>query len=180
MAAKSCGTSPVYASLDAIFSGTSFSFFSCIEVKNTTVLYAEEEVLLKKQGVKRLIDFCKGRYCAHRALEKMGYHSSPILRDANGAPIWPEEIIGSISHSGDIATAVVALNAGILGIGLDIQNKSLAFPSKVISILFHNDEVVQFLNVPYPSNPAIYSHSFINASIASGANGSNSSIRLLG
>jgi len=65
VADKICGTAPVYASLDAIFSGTSFSFFSCIEVKNTDVLYAEEKAMVMKQGFSRLTDYCKGCYCAH-------------------------------------------------------------------------------------------------------------------
>ncbi|MBP6366198.1 MAG: hypothetical protein KA343_02545, partial [Nitrosomonas sp.] len=43
-----------------------------------------------------------------------------------------------------------------------------------------NVALVNLLTAAYPSNPTTYPHSFNNASIASGANGSNSSIRLLG
>ncbi|TXI37128.1 MAG: 4'-phosphopantetheinyl transferase superfamily protein [Nitrosomonas sp.] len=147
MSGKICGTAPVYASLDAIFSGTSFSFSFCIEVKNTDVLYAEEKALMMKQGFSQLTDFCKGRYCAHQALEKIGYLAFPILRDEYGAPIWPEGITGSISHSGDAAAAVVARKTNIQGIGLDLQKREI-FPSAVLSVLFHDEEVASFLSIP--------------------------------
>ena len=144
---KSCNSLPAYSTLDKLFLGTSFSFFACHEVKNTDVLYAEEKMLLEKQSVQRLIDFCKGRYCAHKALEKMGYPTFPVLKDAYGAPIWPAKIIGSISHSGAIAAAVVACKTNIRSIGLDLQKREI-FPAAVLSVLFHDDEVASFLNVP--------------------------------
>ncbi|MBP6366952.1 MAG: hypothetical protein KA343_06485, partial [Nitrosomonas sp.] len=43
-----------------------------------------------------------------------------------------------------------------------------------------NNAPFKTVDSSYPSNPTTYPHSFNNASIASGANGSNSSIRLLG
>lgn len=147
MAGKTCGTAPVYASLAAIFSELSVSFYSCTEVQSMNVLYTEEKALVTKQGFSRLTDFCKGRYCAHQALEKIGYHAFPILRDEYGAPIWPEGITGSISHSGDAAAAVVVRKTNIQGIGLDLQKRGI-FPSAVLSVLFHDDEVASFLNIP--------------------------------
>lgn len=147
MAGKTCGTAPVYVSLAAIFSGLSVSFYSCTEVQSMNVLYTEEKALVMKQGFSRLTDFCKGRYCAHQALEKIGYHAFPILRDEYGAPIWPEGITGSISHSGDAAAAVVVRKTNIQGIGLDLQKREI-FPSAVLSVLFHDDEVASFLNIP--------------------------------
>lgn len=148
MFANNYDTLPAYTSLDEIFSGKLFSFFSCTEVINTDLLYEEEKELLIRYSFKRQVDFCKGRYCSRKALEKMGYHYSPIVRDEHGAPIWPEGATGSISHSGDIAAAVVVPNASIQGIGLDIQNMYVIFPSSVLSILLHDDEVSAFLSVP--------------------------------
>ena len=158
---KSCSPLPVHATLDALFSGTSFSYFVCHEVKNTDVLYAEEKALLAKQSFQRLIDFCKGRYCAHRALEKMGYPAFPVLKDVHGAPIWPAKIIGSISHSGAVAAAVAARKTHILGIGIDIQERGI-FPAAVLSVLFHRDEVSSFLSIPANLSD-LYAYSIFSA-----------------
>lgn len=141
------GSLPTYTSLDEILSELSVSFYSCTKVQSMNVLYTEEKKLVMKQGFSRLMDFCKGRYCAHQALEKIGCHAFPILRDEFGAPIWPEGITGSISHSGDVAAAVVARKTNIQGIGLDLQKRAI-FPSAVLSVLFHDDEVASFLSIP--------------------------------
>ena len=47
---------------------------------------------------KRLSDFATGRYCAMKALEQFGIQDAIIPIGEDRAPIWPEGIVGSISH----------------------------------------------------------------------------------
>ncbi len=162
MLAQIYNISPVYSSLEAIFVETSFSFFSCNEVRDWQVLHPSEHGLLIGQNIKRQLELCTGRYCAHCALEKIGYPNIPVLRDDHGAPIWPKGATGSISHSGDITAAVVASSNIVQGIGFDIQNKRMPFPSRVLSILFHSKEIAPFLAVP-PQISDLYAYAVFSA-----------------
>ena len=139
---------PIFISSGTLFAHKPLRVFFCSEFKSADVLFPSEKKLIENCSPKRQIDFCKGRYCAHQALEKLGRSGFAILRDPNGAPIWPFGITGSISHSGEMAAAVVAKKAEILAIGLDLQITNQTLPFKVLTTFFHSDEIKNFLNVP--------------------------------
>ncbi|MEE8435751.1 MAG: 4'-phosphopantetheinyl transferase superfamily protein, partial [bacterium] len=46
---------------------------------------------------------------------------APILRGKGRAPLWPEGVVGSITHSGGMAAAAVADAHRYAGIGLDLE-----------------------------------------------------------
>ena len=50
-----------------------FHFSICDTPKDQQVLYKSELSLITGAGIKRQQDFCAGRFCAHRVLDKMGY-----------------------------------------------------------------------------------------------------------
>ena len=65
-----------------------------------------------------------GRACADHALRQLGFSFNQPIWPKMGddrAPIWPGEVIGSISHSDDIALAVVAMRNDIDGVGVDVE-----------------------------------------------------------
>lgn len=71
---------------------------------------------------KRQIEFLCGRLCAKSCMESLGYQNPPpILPGEDRAPIWPVELVGSISHTDRLATAVVGPAAQIESIGIDIE-----------------------------------------------------------
>ncbi len=70
---------------------------------------------------RRLRSFRHGRHCARIALQKLGLPEAPVPVSAGRAPIWPEGIVGSISHTGDIACAVATRSDRLDGIGLDLE-----------------------------------------------------------
>jgi len=52
--------------------------------------------------------FYLGRTAAHNAISSLlGQDKTPILKGKRGEPIWPEGIIGAITHTGKIAIAAV-------------------------------------------------------------------------
>jgi enterobactin synthetase component D len=62
-----------------------------------------------------------GRYCASRALERLGISDViPELGDG-GAPAWPPGIVGSITHSLSLVSAAAAARHQCAGIGIDIE-----------------------------------------------------------
>ena len=70
---------------------------------------------------KRLAEFSSGRYCAIKALEQLGIKDVLIPIGEHRAPIWPEGIVGSISHCDSLTGAIVAKNSDHISLGLDIE-----------------------------------------------------------
>ncbi len=70
---------------------------------------------------RRLRSFRHGRHCARTALRKLGLPATAIPTDAQRAPVWPDGIVGSISHSRNLACAVAARTECLGGIGIDLE-----------------------------------------------------------
>lgn len=66
-------------------------------------------------------EFAAGRACAHRALRRLGIENPVVPSSEDRMPVWPEGIVGSISHSGGFCAAAAARKADIAGVGLDIE-----------------------------------------------------------
>ena len=70
---------------------------------------------------KRLADFSSGRYCATKAIEQLEIKDVIIPIGKDREPIWPEGIVGSISHCDRLTGAIVAKNTHHISLGLDIE-----------------------------------------------------------
>lgn len=84
-------------------------------------LFPEEQACVERAVVKRIREFTAGRTCARIALEQLNVSSSPILPDAKRAPIWPEGIVGSITHTDEKVAVAVAQKSDIQSIGIDME-----------------------------------------------------------
>jgi len=95
------------------------SFFT--ENDKVHFLTETEKKLTSGYSEKRLIDFSTGRYCAMQALEQIGIENVIIPTGKDRAPIWPEGIVGSISHCDSLTGAIVAKSSDTISLGLDIE-----------------------------------------------------------
>jgi phosphopantetheine--protein transferase-like protein len=84
-------------------------------------LPAREDALVETAAPKRRRDFALGRTCAHAALKNLGHGDAVIGRGANGAPLWPQGIVGSITHTRGYAAALVGEARCFSGIGVDAE-----------------------------------------------------------
>lgn len=76
---------------------------------------------LSRAATKRLAEFVAGRRCAREALHLLTGHAvSPGMAE-DRSPLWPSGIVGSISHAGDQAIAVVGDAGRYLGLGIDLE-----------------------------------------------------------
>ena len=67
-------------------------------------------------------EFATGRRCARRALDQLGFdQSASLVADSDGVPAWPEDLVGSISHSRGVAAAVAARASEYSLVGLDLE-----------------------------------------------------------
>ncbi len=69
----------------------------------------------------RAREFAAGRMCARRALAEFGIVDFPLLRAPDRQPVWPEGIVGSITHTDGYCAAVVARRSEFLGLGIDSE-----------------------------------------------------------
>jgi len=103
-------------------------------------LHVEEASAIDRAVPKRQHEFAAGRVAARRALAQIGKETSAIPMNADRSPRWPPDAVGSISHCGDLAVAVVAPKSEWLGIGLDIE-QSAAVGTDLWESLFVTEEI---------------------------------------
>ncbi|MCJ1701791.1 4'-phosphopantetheinyl transferase superfamily protein [Rathayibacter festucae] len=97
------------------------------------------------------------RACARRALALLGEAPCPLPRSPTGAPVWPEGIVGGLTHTDGYRAAVVARSIAHLGIGVDAERmrrlpddlvRTFALPSEL-------GELVRLRNAGHPAADAL-------------------------
>jgi len=78
---------------------------------------------------KRQAEFLAGRWCARKAQELLGLPPIEIGIGSNRAPVWPNGLLGSITHTGpaepggvSIACCALAPVGHYRGLGIDLEN----------------------------------------------------------
>ena len=101
------------------------SSVAVIETRATAVdasfLSVVERTYLKSVSQNRKREFIAGRFCAREAMESANISPEHILIGEKGEPIWPSNIVGSITHSHGYAAAAVARKSDIVSLGLDAE-----------------------------------------------------------
>jgi 4'-phosphopantetheinyl transferase EntD len=87
----------------------------------TDVLFAEELALIQRAVPMRRAQFSTARWCARQALAEIGVAPVPILRGPEREPLWPDGIVGSITHCRAYHAAAVASAADVRSIGIDAE-----------------------------------------------------------
>lgn len=82
---------------------------------------AEFGLLPERTSPSRLLAFQLGRGAARLALARLGVSNLPVLRGEHRQPIWPEGVVGSITHASEYAVAVVGRKGDSGGIGIDLE-----------------------------------------------------------
>jgi len=95
---------------------------------------------LSNASVRRKASFLAGRACAHAALAELGSHPCAIPIGAAGAPVWPEGVVGSISHTDRLAAAVLARTPPVRGLGLDIEDDLPLDDARMVRLICRTDE----------------------------------------
>ncbi|AVH55306.1 MULTISPECIES: 4'-phosphopantetheinyl transferase family protein [Streptomyces] len=103
-------------------------------------LYPEEQALLTRAVEKRRREFTTVRFCARRAMEKLGVPPGPILPGERGAPLWPAGLIGSMTHCEGYSAAALARATDLVSLGIDAE-PHLALPEGVLEAVALPTEV---------------------------------------
>ncbi|ROV69653.1 4'-phosphopantetheinyl transferase superfamily protein [Streptomyces globisporus] len=100
-------------------------------------LHREEADAVSSALPKRRAEFTAGRACSRAALAALsGVEPPPVPRaeDDHGAPVWPEGVVGSITHCDGYRAAAVARRADILALGIDAEPHG-ALPEGVLDLV---------------------------------------------
>jgi 4'-phosphopantetheinyl transferase EntD len=88
-------------------------------------LFAEHGIpvppALQGKPAKRLSEYLAGRICARAVLDLHGHPGYVLHAADNRAPLWPADIVGSITHNRDYAAAIAYPRRNMAGIGIDIE-----------------------------------------------------------
>lgn len=76
---------------------------------------------IQRSVATRQAEYLAGRICARDALLALTGEARIPAIGADRAPVWPERIVGSITHSGGRAAAVVASRDHCQSLGMDIE-----------------------------------------------------------
>lgn len=104
------------------------SFFSLKKEENFSpeLLKLQEKIELSDNvstfHPNRKKEFILGRMCASLAYEKcMGSELLKLDSGLDRAPVWPDDVVGSIAHDKNYVGAAVARKNELIGIGMDFE-----------------------------------------------------------
>jgi 4'-phosphopantetheinyl transferase EntD len=102
----------------------------------------DEMCLLRSNAVqKRKNEFALGRAAARRALEELGIcDSGPLLRGQYREPLWPDGVVGSITHCGPWAMAAAAKAENVRALGIDVEDVSRIEDLEIATLVANDTE----------------------------------------
>ena len=112
--------------LDCVHDSTLLSAGACLAAvgrvaDHRPALSADERQHIGHAVESRQLAYSTGRYLAKRALAELGVPVESIPTHPSRRPVWPEGIVGSITHSRRYAIAVVCGCPCLAGVGVDLE-----------------------------------------------------------
>jgi 4'-phosphopantetheinyl transferase EntD len=84
-------------------------------------LHPDEARHVKKALQKRQQEFAAGRQCARLLLREFGIHDFALEVGAQRQPLWPDTLVGSITHTAGFCAAVAAPKNCLRSVGIDSE-----------------------------------------------------------
>jgi 4'-phosphopantetheinyl transferase EntD len=95
----------------------------------------------------RLREFATGRACARRAMAELGLPVRGVARGDNREPVWPEDVVGSITHTKGYCGAALALKSAGVTLGIDCEPDG-PLPRGVLERVSTEAERAQLASLP--------------------------------
>lgn len=84
-------------------------------------LFPVEREALGQAVELRRREFVTARACARDALGRLGIAPQPIASGSRGEPVWPDGVVGSITHCAGYRACAVASDRDLTTIGVDAE-----------------------------------------------------------
>jgi 4'-phosphopantetheinyl transferase EntD len=106
--------------IDELFPGWVLTVTSPIDATPED-LFPQERSSVAKAVRHRQCEFATGRVRARELLVRLGLPDAVVPVGPDRSPVWPEGIVGSISHTHDLCAVTVARQAQTGGLGIDVE-----------------------------------------------------------
>ena len=106
----------------------------------------------------RINYFRAGRICSIEGIGVLLHGRNDIVcpnMNTKGAPIWPQGIIGSISHSGKFGMGIFAKSESFSGLGIDFEMVDRSQSVLELAEFICTEKEIQILNKGYTSEEAV-------------------------
>jgi 4'-phosphopantetheinyl transferase EntD len=115
------------------------------------ILFPEETALIARAVERRKREFATTRLCARRALAILGLPPTALLSGVGRAPLWPDGVVGSMTHCAGYRGAALAYATNVWTIGIDAEPHDV-LPTGVLDIvaLPKEQEQVSWLQSNWP------------------------------
>lgn len=88
----------------------------------------------------RRVEFAAARACARQAMDRLGLAPGPIIRGGRGMPVWPEGVVGTLTHTEGLRGAALARSSAVRSLGLDVESHG-PLPDGVLDAISLPEEV---------------------------------------
>ncbi len=102
--------------------------------------YAVEARAVRHAVPDRRREHATVRACARAALVRLGQRPGPITNDADGVPVWPAGVVGSLTHCRGYRAALVSLCTRHRAVGIDAEPHE-PLPGEVAEVVLREDDV---------------------------------------
>ncbi|MDQ2089349.1 4'-phosphopantetheinyl transferase family protein [Marimonas arenosa] len=96
---------------------------------------------------RRRREFLAGRKAARRAMAGLGLRPAPVMMAPDRVPVWPEGLIGSISHCDDACAAIVGRAKACRSVAVDLE-PDLALPAELEPVVCLPQEQAWLASLP--------------------------------
>ena len=116
-------------------------------------LAAAEEVAVQRAVASRRAEFTTGRVCARAALARLGVPVEAVPVGDRRAPVWPDGVVGAITHCAGFRAAAVARASEVRALGIDAESHA-PLPDGVLGAVSDAGERA-VLGALAPTDPAV-------------------------
>ncbi|MBD9653134.1 4'-phosphopantetheinyl transferase superfamily protein [Ensifer sp. ENS09] len=125
-------------------------------------LHPPEVAFVANAVDQRRREFAAGRRCARAAMQTLGIPQQTVAAGTDRAPVWPNGIVGSITHCDSLCGAVVARKAdGFRSLGLDIE-PAKSLDSHLVELICNSQEIA-WLNMFCRDNQGLMARAVFSA-----------------
>ncbi|MFB7867574.1 4'-phosphopantetheinyl transferase [Streptomyces sp. NPDC056069] len=97
----------------------SVAAFEAYEDAPHAFVFPEEAETIAHAIEKRRLEFTTVRHCARQALAELGFPPAAILNGPHREPLWPDGILGSMTHCDGYRAAALACKGSVASLGID-------------------------------------------------------------
>jgi 4'-phosphopantetheinyl transferase EntD len=109
-----------------------------------STMFSLEAAAVANAVAERRREFGTVRDCARKALLQLGVPAVAILPDADGAPLWPAGVVGSMTHCTGYRAAAVARSDELCSVGIDAEPHA-AVSKEALDLILRDEERAHLL-----------------------------------